>query len=339
MAPEGGRLLEKGTMKAISFEQPGAAEVLHLVDAPEPEMGPEDVRIRVTATAVNRADLNQRMGFYPPPPGASEILGLECSGEVIEKGASVPDRFSVGDEVMALLPGGGYAEQVTAHYGSVMPVPGGLDLVQAAGLPEVYLTVFLNVFQLAHFPDGGTLLVHGGASGIGTAAMQLAAEAGGTIYVTAGTDEKCARCVELGAAVAINYKTESFADRIAELTSGAGVDVILDPIGGAYLEPNVASLAMGGRLVVIGLMGGGEGKLNMGLLLLKRLQVIGSTLRARPVEEKAAIVAGFQERFGDAIAAGRISPVVDQVLPLAEAAEAHRVLEASTHVGKIILAV
>lgn len=326
-------------MKAISFDQPGAADVLRLAEAPQPLMGPEEVRIRVKATAVNRADLTQRMGFYPPPPGASQILGLECSGEILEKGASVPDAFVVGQRVMALLAGGGYAEEVVAHYGSVMSVPDGLDLVQAAGLPEVYLTVFLNVFQLARFPDGGSLLVHGGASGIGTAAMQLVREAGGVIYVTAGSDEKCSRCLELGATAAIHYKNESFAERIQDLTGGAGVDVVLDPIGGPYLDSNLASLKVGGRLVVIGLMGGGEAPLNMGLLLLKRLQVIGSTLRARPVEEKARIVRDFQGRFAAAVAAGRIAPVVDRVLPLAEAAEAHRVLEASSHVGKVLLTV
>lgn len=324
-------------MKAIVIDQPGDADVLRLGDAPDPAMGPDEVRIRVKATAVNRADLNQRVGFYPPPPGASEVLGLECSGEVVEKGASVPDGIAVGDRVMALLAGGGYAEQVVVHHGSVMPVPAGLDLVQAAGLPEVYLTVFLNVFQLARFPDGGSLLVHGGGSGIGTAAMQLVREVGGNAYVTAGSDEKCARCLELGATAAINYRTESFQERITELTEGSGVDVVLDSIGGPYLEGNVASLSVGGRLVVIGITGGVEGNLNMALLVLRRLQVIGSTLRARPVEEKAAIVAGFQERFGDAIAAGRIAPVVDQILPLADAAKAHRVLEASTHVGKVLL--
>jgi len=321
------------------MNQPGDPDVLRLGDAPEPEMGPEQVRIRVKATAVNRADLNQRMGFYPPPPGASEILGLECSGEVLEKGASVPSTIGIGDRVMALLAGGGYAEQVVVHYGSVLPVPERLDLVSAAGLPEVYLTVFLNVFQLARFPDGGTLLVHGGGSGIGTASMQLVREVGGRCYVTAGSDEKCAKCLALGASAAINYKTENFAERIAELTGGAGVDVVLDSIGGSYLEGNLASLCVGGRLVVIGITGGSEGKLNVALLLLRRLQVIGSTLRARPVEEKASIVAGFQERFGAAVAEGRIAPVVDQVLPLAEAAQAHRVLEASAHVGKVILEV
>lgn len=326
-------------MKAIVIEQPGDSSVLRYGDAPEPKMGPEEVRIRVRATALNHADINQRMGMYPPPPGASEILGLECSGEVLETGDAVPPGFAAGDRVMALLPGGGYAEQVVAHHGSVMKVPDGLDLVQAAGLPEVFLTVFLNVFQLARFPDGGKLLVHGGGSGIGTAAMQLVREAGGTTYVTAGSPEKCAKCLELGASSAIDYKTENFAERIGELTAGSGVDVVLDSIGGPYLEKNLASLAMGGRLVVIGMTGGMEGTLNMAVLMLRRLQIIGSTLRARPVEEKAEIVSAFRDRFGSAVAAGRIAPVVDRVLPLREARQAHDILEASGHVGKILLEV
>ena len=326
-------------MKAIVIEQPGDSSVLRYGDAPEPKMGPEEVRIRVRATALNHADINQRMGMYPPPPGASEILGLECSGEVLETGSAVPPGFAVGDRVMALLPGGGYAEQVVAHHGSVMRVPDGLDLVQAAGLPEVFLTVFLNVFQLARFPNGGKLLVHGGGSGIGTAAMQLVREAGGASYVTAGSAEKCAKCLELGATAAIDYKTEDFAQRIGELTGGSGVDVVLDSIGGPYLEKNLASLALGGRLVVIGMTGGMEGTLNMAVLMLRRLQIIGSTLRARPVEEKAEIVSAFRDRFGSAVAAGRIAPVIDRVLPLREASQAHDILEASGHVGKILLEV
>lgn len=326
-------------MKAIVFDQPGGSEVLRLADVPDPEMGPDDVRIRVRATALNRADIVQRTGFYPPPPGASEILGLECSGEVIEVGDAVPASFEVGDRVMALLPGGGYAEQVVAHHGSVLKVPEGLDLVRAAGLPEVYLTVFLNVFQLARLPEGGSLLVHGGTSGIGTAALQLVREVGGHCYVTAGTEEKCASCLELGAVAAIDYKTENFAERIFELTNGAGVDVVLDSIGGPYLENNLASLVVGGRLVVIGMTGGMEGTLNVGLLLMRRLQIIGSTLRARPVSEKAEIVSAFWNRFGGAVEAGRIAPVVDRALPLHEAARAHELLEASAHVGKILLEV
>ncbi len=326
-------------MKAIVMDGPGDPGVLRWGQVPDPRPGPEDVLIRVRATAVNRADVNQRMGFYPPPPGVSDVLGLECSGEVIEKGAAVPAGLQIGDRVMALLAGGGYAEQVVAHHGSVMAVPEGLDLVRAAGLPEVCLTVFLNVFQLADFPRGGGLLVHGGGSGIGTASMQLVREAGGRCYVTAGSDEKCARCLELGATAAINYKTEKFAERIATLTEGVGVDVVLDSIGGPYLEPNLASLAIGGRLVVIGITGGAQGTLDCGALLLRRLRVIGSTLRARPAGEKAAIVRGFLERFGPAIEAGRIAPVVDQVLPLREAAQAHRVLEAGAHVGKVLLEV
>ncbi|MBM4265492.1 MAG: NAD(P)H-quinone oxidoreductase [Deltaproteobacteria bacterium] len=326
-------------MKAIIIDQPGDENVMRWDEAPAPALGPEDVRIAVVATAVNRADLLQRRGFYPPPPGASPILGLECAGEVLEVGAKVPSGFARGDRVMALLPGGGYAAEAVAHHGSVLRVPEALDLVHAGGVPEVYLTVFSNVFQYGRFPDGGSLLVHGGGSGVGTAAIQLVNEAGGRCYVTAGSDEKCRRCVELGAAAAINYRTEKFAERIQELTGGKGVDVVLDSIGGPYLEGNLASLGMGGRLVVIGLTGGAKAELNLAGLMLRRLEIIGSTLRARPVDEKAAIVRGFEQRFGAALAAGRIRPVVDRVLPIAEAPEAHRRVESSAHVGKVILQV
>ena len=326
-------------MRAILTRGAGGPEVLDWGEAPEPTLGLEDVRIRVVATAVNRADLMQRMGFYPPPPGASPILGLECSGEVVEVGDAVPGGRAPGDRVMALLAGGGYAEQVVVHHGSVMDVPESLDLVTAAGTPEVFLTVFLNVFRLAAFPAGGALLVHGGASGIGTAAIALVREAGGRCLVTAGSPEKCERCLELGADAAIDYRREDFAERVAALTSGRGVDVVLDSIGGPYLAGNLASLAVGGRLVLIGLMGGGSAELDLGSLLLRRLQIIGSTLRGRSVAEKADLVAAFVERFGPAIEAGRVAPVVDRVLPIEEAGQAHRVLEESSHVGKVLLRV
>ena len=326
-------------MRAILTKEAGGPEVLDWGETPEPTLGPEDIRIRVVATAVNRADLMQRMGFYPPPPGASPILGLECSGEVVEVGDAVPGGRAPGDRVMALLAGGGYAEQVVVHHGSVMDVPESLDLVAAAGTPEVFLTVFLNVFRLAAFPAGGSLLVHGGASGIGTAAIALVREAGGRCLVTAGSPEKCERCLELGADAAIDYRREDFAERVSALTSGRGVDVVLDSIGGPYLAGNLASLAVEGRLVLIGLMGGGSAELDLGSLLLRRLQIIGSTLRGRSVAEKADLVAAFVERFGPALDAGRIAPVVDRVLPIEEAAQAHRVLEESSHVGKVILRV
>jgi putative PIG3 family NAD(P)H quinone oxidoreductase len=285
---------------------------------------------------VNRADLLQRRGLYPPPPGASPILGLECAGTVAEVGAGVRE-LAVGDRVMALLAGGGYADEVVVHAGSAMRIPAALSFEEAAAIPEVFLTVFLNVFQLAQLPEGGALLVHGGGSGIGTAAIQLAKRANARVIVTAGSDAKCARCRELGADVAVNYRTEKFEAAVKQATDGRGVDVVLDSIGAPYLEANLASLALGGRLVLIGLMGGARAELNLGALLARRLQIIGSTLRARPAEEKAAIVRGFVARFGADLAAGRIRAVVDRVLPLAQAGDAHRALEASEHFGKIVL--
>lgn len=323
-------------MKAIVIDQPGDETVLRVGEAQAPELAPGSIRIRVAATAVNRADLLQRQGFYPPPPGASDILGLECAGEVAEVASGV-SGFAVGDRVMALLPGGGYAEEVVADAGSVMPVPERLSLEEAAGVPEVFLTVFLNVFQLGALPDAGAVLVHGGGSGIGTATIQLVKGAGGTVVVTAGSEEKCARCRELGADVAVNYNTGDFALEAKQVTGGRGVDVVLDSIGAPYLEKNLRSLAVGGRLVLIGLMGGANAEIGLGQLLVRRLQVIGSTLRARPAEEKARIVSAFQERFGAALEKGEIGPTVDRVLPLEQAADAHRAVEASEHFGKVIL--
>jgi putative PIG3 family NAD(P)H quinone oxidoreductase len=323
-------------MKAILFDKPGDESVLYLGEAPAPLLGPDEVRIRVAACAVNRADLVQRQGGYPPPPGASQILGLECAGTVAEVGANVRG-FAVGERVMALLAGGGYAEEVAVHAGSVMKVPASLSLEQAAAIPEVFLTVFQNVFQLAQLPDAGWLLVHGGGSGIGTATIQLAKRVGARVIVTAGSDEKCARCRELGADIAVNYRREKFAEVVKQATNGRGVDVVLDSIGAPYLADNLASLALGGRLSLIGIMGGPKAELNLGVVLMKRLQIIGSTLRARSVEEKAGIVRGFLARFGDDLAAGRIRAVVHRVLPLADAAEAHRALAASEQFGKIVL--
>ncbi len=325
-------------MQAIVIEQPGDESVLQLGSAPDPVLGPGQVRIDVAASALNRADLLQRQGMYPPPPGASPILGLECSGVISELGEGV-SGWKLGDRAMALLAGGGYAEQVVVDAGSCMPVPPSLDLVEAAGLPEVCLTVFLNVFQLGGLEAGGWLLVHGGGSGIGTAAIQMAREAGARVIVTAGSDEKCARCRELGADVAVNYREADFAEAITEATGGAGVDVILDSIGAPYLERNLASLAVGGRLVLIGLMGGAKAEIGLGALLMRRLQVMGSTLRARPEAEKAELARAFLARFGKALESGAIRPIIDEVLPLDEAAEGHRRMKASAHFGKILLRV
>ena len=323
-------------MQAIVIDKPGDESVLQLGAAPDPVLAPGQVRIDVAASALNRADLLQRQGMYPPPPGASPILGLECSGTIAELGEGVAG-WEVGDRVMALLAGGGYAEQVVVDAGSCMPVPENLDLVEAAGLPEVCLTVFLNVFQLGGLEAGGWLLVHGGGSGIGTAAIQMAKEAGARIIVTAGSDEKCTRCRALGADVAVNYREAEFAEAVKQATGGAGVDVILDSIGGPYLEPNLASLALGGRLVLIGLMGGAAAEIALGALLMRRLHVMGSTLRARPESEKAELARAFLARFGKALGTGALAPVIDRVLPLADAAAGHRRMKASEHFGKILL--
>jgi len=325
-------------MKAIVIDAPGAESCMRLAEAPAPPLRDGCIRIRVGATAVNRADLLQRQGMYPPPPGESPILGLECAGEVVEIAPDV-SGWHVGDRAMALLGGGGYAQEVVVDAGSAMQIPENLSLEQAAAIPEVFLTVFLNVFQLAALPDGGAALVHGGGSGIGTAAIQLVKATGGAAYVTAGSDGKCKRCVELGADVAINYATEDFAEAIARHTDQGGVDVILDSIGAPYLDGNLRSLKIGGRLVLIGLMGGAKSEINLGFLLARRLSIIGSTLRARPLAEKARIAAAFVDRFGTALADGSIDPVIDRVLDLADAPEAHRVLKASEHFGKVVLRV
>lgn len=325
-------------MRAIVIDHPGDESVLRLGEVPRPELGPHEIRIRVAATAVNRADLLQRQGLYPPPPGASTILGLECAGRVIEVGDRVRG-WTVGDRAMALLAGGGYAEEAVVDAGSAMPVPASLSDVEAAALPEVFLTVFSNVFLIGDPPPRAAILVHGGGSGIGTAAILLGREAGLRVLVTAGSAEKCERCRALGAELAIDYRERDFAAAVAEATGGAGVAVVLDSIGARYLAQNLASLAVGGALVVIGLMGGARGEIDLAALLLKRARVVGSTLRGRPAAEKAEIVRRFVERFGAAVEDGRIRPVVDRVLPLAEAAEAHRIVQSSLHFGKVVLRV
>jgi putative PIG3 family NAD(P)H quinone oxidoreductase len=309
---------------------------LRVGDVPSPDLVPGSLRIRVAAAGVNRADLMQRRGLYPAPPGASDVLGLECAGEVIEVAEGV-GGWAPGDRAMALLAGGGYAEEVVVDAGSAMPVPDAFSLVEAAVFPEVYLTVFSNVFQIAALPEAGTLLVHGGGSGIGTASIQLAREAGARVFVTAGSPDKCARCRELGADLAIDYRAQDFAEEVAKATDGAGVDVVLDSIGAAYLESNLRSLSVGGRLVLIGLMQGAKAEINLAALLTRRLSVIGSTLRAKPAGEKAAIVSGLLTRFGEAIEAGRLRPVLHQSFPLEQAAEAHAVMQASSHFGKLAL--
>jgi len=327
-------------MRAIVISEPGDEHVLVPGDAPRPALGPADVRIRVMATAVNRADLLQRQGFYPPPPGASPILGLECAGVVAELGPEARG-FAPGQRVMALLPGGGYAEEAVVHHGSVLSVPDGMTDEEAGAFPEVFLTAFSNLFMpgLGALAPGESALVHGGGGGVGTAAIVLLREGGHPVYVTAGSDEKCRRCVALGATAAINYAKEDFAARVRELTDARGVAVVLDHIGARYLAQNLSALATGGRLVEIGLMGGSSAEINLGDLLVRRLAVIGSTLRGRSVAEKAAIVAAFRGQFGAALTAGRLRPMIHCVLPLEQAAEAHRLMKASEHFGKIVLRV
>jgi putative PIG3 family NAD(P)H quinone oxidoreductase len=333
-------MVSGSTMRAILVREPGDESVLTLGDAPSPPLEPADVRIRVRATSVNRADLLQRQGMYPPPSGASPILGLECAGEVAEVGPEAAG-FRTGQRVMALLAGGGYAEEVCVHHGSVLPVPDGMSDEEAGAWPEVFLTAFSNLFMpgLGALRPGDRALVHGGGGGVGTASILLLRDAGHPCYVTVGGPEKAERCLALGATAVIDYRREDFAARIAELTGKRGVDVILDHIGAKYLKQNLGSLAIGGRLVEIGLMGGAQSEVNLGALLTRRLAIIGSTLRGRSVEEKAAIVRGFRDRFGHSLAAGRLRPVVDRVLPLAEAAEGHRLMKSSGHFGKIVLRV
>ncbi|GAA1786315.1 NAD(P)H-quinone oxidoreductase [Actinomadura chokoriensis] len=318
-------------MHAIVIREPGGPDVLEWTQVPDPEPKPGEVLIEVAASAVNRADVMQRLGFYPPPEGAPPYPGLEVSGRVAELGADVTG-LTVGDEVCALLSGGGYAERVAVPAAQVLPVPRGVDVVEAAGLPEVACTVWSNVFRLGGLRAGETLLVHGGGSGIGTFAIQLAKARGARVVTTVGSAEKAARCRELGADVTVDYREDDFVD------SGP-YDVILDLIGAKYLARNVEALATGGRLMVIGLQGGAKAELDLGKLLRKRALVHATTLRARPAPEKAEIVAGVREHVWPLLESGRVRPVIDRRFPMADAARAHELLEASGHVGKILLTV
>ncbi|MFI0424300.1 NAD(P)H-quinone oxidoreductase [Spongiactinospora sp. 9N601] len=316
-------------MRAIVISRPGGPDVLSWEEVPDPRPGPGEVLVEVAASAVNRADLLQRKGFYDPPPGASPYPGLECSGIVAEVGPGV-EGYAPGDEVCALLAGGGYAERVAVPWQQLMPVPEGVSLTDAAALPEVACTVWSNVFMTARLRRGETLLVHGGASGIGTLAVQLAKAYGSRVVVTAGSAEKLARCRELGADDGVNYRTDDFAKAFT-------ADVILDIIGGKYLKDNVRALNTGGRIVVIGLQGGTKGELDLGALLAKRGSVHATTLRSRPVDEKGAIVRSVVDNVWPLISAGAVRPVVDITVPLADAARAHEALEEGSHFGKILL--
>ena len=323
-------------MRAVVITSPGDPDVLKLTEVPDPVPGPGEVLVEVAAAGVNRADVLQRMGFYPPPPGAPPYPGLECSGRISALGPGVT-VWQPGDEVCALLGGGGYAEQVAVPQGQLLPVPDGVSLVDAAGLPETACTVYATVFQQARLTPGETILVHGGAGGIGTMAIQLAKSFGARVICTAGTSAKLERCTELGADLAVSYVRDDFVSAVDVFTGGRGADVILDIVGGPYLARNVAALATGGRLLVVSTQGGSSAELDLQMLMRKRAGILASTLRARPPADKAVIVAGVREQVWPLISAGRVRPVTDRVLPMADAADAHRVLEQGTHVGKILL--
>jgi putative PIG3 family NAD(P)H quinone oxidoreductase len=323
-------------MRAITIPTPGDANALVLDEVPIPEVASGEVLVQVAAAGVNRADLMQRQGFYPPPPGASTYPGMEVSGTISVLGDGV-SGWAVGDQVCALLSGGGYAEQVAVPVAQLLPVPAGVSLVEAAALPEVVSTVWSNVFMTANLQPGQTVLIHGGSSGIGTMAIQLARAVGARIAVTAGTGAKLEACRELGAEILINYRDQDFVEVLKDATQGAGADVILDNIGAKYLARNVGALAVNGRLVIIGLQGGARAELDINALLRKCAAVIATSLRGRPPSEKAAIVAAVREHVWPLLESGLVKPVVHRTFPLAQAAEAHRELEGGANIGKVLL--
>ncbi|HEX3964765.1 MAG TPA: NAD(P)H-quinone oxidoreductase [Trebonia sp.] len=323
-------------MHAVVITKPGEPDVLRWTEVPDIQPGPGEVLIEVAAAGVNHADLLQRRGFYDPPPGASPYPGLECSGTVVQVGDGVTG-WKAGDEACALLAGGGYASHVVVPEGQLLPVPGAVSLTDAAALPEIACTVYSNVFLIARLSKGETLLAHGGSSGIGSMAIQLGKNAGATVAVTAGTREKLDWCRELGADILINYRDEDFVTALRDATNGHGADVILDIMGASYLARNVDALASDGRLAIIGMQGGLKAELNLAALMAKRGSVISTSLRARPKEQKAAIVAAVREHVWPLVENGTVRPLIHQKLPMTEAAEAHRVMMASTHAGKILL--
>ena len=323
-------------MHAVVISEPGGPEVLRWTEVPDPEPGPGEVLVAVAAAGVNRADLMQRQGLYPPPPGAPPYPGLECSGTVAAVGDGVT-RWQVGDEVCALLAGGGYAELVAVPAGQLLPVPAGTTVAAAAALPETACTVYSNVFLIAGLRAGETLLVHGGGSGIGTTAIQLARQAGARVAVTAGSAEKLEVCRDLGADITINYREQDFVEALLAATDGHGADVILDIVGAAYLARNIAALAPDGRIANIGMQHGRRAELDYGTLMAKRGVISSTSLRARPAEQKASIVAAVIENVWPAVEAGLVRPVIDAELPMQEAAEAHRIMNESTHTGKLLL--
>jgi putative PIG3 family NAD(P)H quinone oxidoreductase len=325
-------------MLAIEIAEPGGPEVLRDVERPTPEAGAGEVLIKVRAAGVNRPDVMQRQGKYPPPPGASDIPGLEVAGTIESIGSGVVD-WRPGDRVCALVTGGGYAEYVAAPAPQCLPIPRALDFVAAAAIPETFFTVWTNVFERGRLQPSESILVHGGASGIGTTAIQLARAFGSLVFATAGTGEKCAACERLGAARAINYRDTDFVAAVRDATAGRGVDLVLDIVGGDYVARNLDVLALDGRLVQIAVIGGSKAQINLVPVLQRRLTITGSTLRPRTVAEKGAIARALRERVWPLLDAGTIAPVVHATFPLRAAAEAHRVMEADTHIGKLVLVV
>jgi putative PIG3 family NAD(P)H quinone oxidoreductase len=325
-------------MRAIEIREPGPPEVLRLVERPTPTLGRRDVLISVAAAGVNRPDVMQRQGRYPPPPGASDIPGLEVAGTIQSVGAEV-DEWGAGDRVCALVSGGGYAELCAAPAAQCLPVPKDMDFTHAAALPETTFTVWTNLFERGRLAPGESVLIHGGSSGIGTTAIQLAKAMGAHVYATAGSAVKCAACEALGAEHAFNYHERDFVAAVMEATSGRGVDVVLDIVAGDYLQRDIECLALDGRLVLIGQLGGGTSEIRTRPILQRRLTITGSTLRARAVHEKGAIAKAVHEHVWPLIESGAVRPVVHATFPLAAAAEAHRVMEASSHIGKLVLVV
>ncbi|WP_449374566.1 NAD(P)H-quinone oxidoreductase [Arthrobacter psychrolactophilus] len=323
-------------MKAIVTTGAGRPEVLAMAEVLAPVPGPGEVLIDVIAAGINRADVQQRSGFYPPPPGASSVLGLEVSGRIAAFGPNVTRPFSLGEKVVALLTGGGYASQVVVPAGQVLALPEGIDVISAAALPEVAATVYSNLFMTAQLQAGETVLIHGGAGGVGAMAIQLAKAAGARVIATAGSDEKVAMLTGyLGVDAAVNYRTEDFVERVEGFTEGRGADVILDVVGAKYLARNVSALATYGRLIVIGLQGGATAELNLGDLLTKRAAIIGTTLRARSIEEKTAIMEQVRIHVWPLVSSGAVKPMVDKTFPLAQVATAHQYLDSGSHVGKV----
>ncbi|MGH3577624.1 MAG: NAD(P)H-quinone oxidoreductase [Mycobacterium sp.] len=323
-------------MRAVVIAAPGGPEQLHVEDLPDPRARAGEVVVRVAGAGVNRADLMQRQGFYPPPAGASDILGLEASGMVSSVGPGVT-ALADGDRVMLLVEGGAYAELVAVRATQVLRVPDNIDLIEAGGIPEAFITAHDALFTRGRLQDGETVLIHGGAGGVGTAAIQLARYHGCRVLVTAGSREKLERCIALGADAGINYRSEDFAARTSELTDGRGADVVLDIMGASYLGRNMEAVATDGRIVVIGMQGGNQTDIDLGRMMRRRISLISTALRARPANQKAAIVAAFAADVGPPLSDGRVRPVVDRVLPLEEAGDAHRLMEAGEVVGKIVL--